>query len=180
MLARLYRTNLNFAEQLLQKTEAALRDQARFYYEECKATARTPEQQAEWRISMSDLSLAQGKPEEAATLYNEVLTDASLRVATYHHGDGLALAGVAAELKFHTLIEKSGVSVYQRFEDQAGALLASGQNQHDAAALQQIIDSYPNSAASVRAEGELVGILRDKQDWLEEVKVLRRMYSRGG
>src|SRR5262249_2406758 len=43
ILTRLYRTNLAFAEQLLDKEEIPLRDMARFYYQQGSAVAREPE-----------------------------------------------------------------------------------------------------------------------------------------
>jgi outer membrane protein assembly factor BamB len=178
LLGRLYRTALNFAEQLANKADTAVRDRARFYFEQCKATARTPEQQAEWRLTMSDFSLAQNKPEEAATLYNEVLTDSSLRGSAYHRKDATARAGVAAELKFRLLIQQSGAGVYARFEDQAKSLLANAESQHDPALLQQTVDSYPNSAAAIAAATELASTYRDKQDWGAAIKVLRWLYPR--
>ena len=175
ILGRLYRTNLNFAEQLLAKTEPELRDRARFYYEQCKATARTPEQQAEWRLSMSDLSLAQDKPEEAAVLYNQVLTDAALRAAPFRRGDAIFRAGVTAEQKFRALIEKNNM-VYRQFEDQAAAMFAKAESQHDLATLQQVVDSYPNSNAAVTAATQLVNAYREKQDWTSDLHVLRWLY----
>ncbi len=65
-----------------------MRDQARFYYEQCKATARTPEQQAEWRLCMSDLSLAQietrGSGQRFTTKFSRI---AAMRIAPFHRGD---------------------------------------------------------------------------------------------
>jgi outer membrane protein assembly factor BamB len=178
LIARLYRTNLSFAEQLADKTDDSLLSRARFYYEQCKLTARTADQQAEWRLSMADFALAEHKPEEAATLYNAVLTDSALRGATYRHKETVARAGVTAELKFRALIQQGGPGVYARFEDQAKALLASAQAQHDPAILQQTVDSYPNSTAAIAAAGQLAVIYRDKQDWAGEIKALRWLYPR--
>ena len=175
ILGRLYRTNLNFAEQLLARTDPAQRDRARFYFEQCKATARSPEQQAEWRLSMSDLSLAQQKPEEAAVLYNQVLTDAALRTAPFRRGDAIFRAGVTAEQKFRVLLDKDP-DVYRRFEDQAAALLARAESQQDLATLQQVVESYPNSNAAVTAATQLVNAYRDKQDWNSDLHVLRWLY----
>ena len=175
ILGRLYRTNLNFAEQLVGKTDHDLRDRARFYFEQCKATARTPEQQAEWRLSMSDLSLAQDKPEEAAVLYNQVLTDAALRTAAFRRGDAIFRAGVTAEQKFHALLDKNP-DVYRRFEDQAAAMFAKAENQQDLGMLQQVVESYPNSNAAVTAATQLVNAYRDKQDWSSDLRVLRWLY----
>ncbi len=175
ILGRLYHTNLNFAEQLVGKTDPDLRDRARFYFEQCKATARTPEQQAEWRLSMSDLSLAQNKPEEAAVLYNQVLTDAALRAAAFRRGDAIFRAGVTAEQKFHALLDKNP-DIYRRFEDQAAAILAKAESQQDLAALQQVVESYPNSNAAVAAATQLVNAYRDRLDWSSDLHVLRWLY----
>ncbi|MGN6369112.1 MAG: outer membrane protein assembly factor BamB family protein [Phycisphaerae bacterium] len=175
ILGRLYRTSLNFAEQLLGKSESDLRDRARFYFEQCKATARSPEQQAEWRLSMSDLSLAQDKPEEAALLYSQVLTDAAMRAAPFHRGDAVSRAGVTAEQKFRALLDKTP-AVYRRFEDQAAALLAKAQSQQDLGMMQQVVDSYPNSNAAVTAATQLVNTYRDRQDWASDLRVLRWLY----
>jgi hypothetical protein len=95
-LARLYRTNLNFAEQLLGKAETDLRDRSRFYFEQCRSAARDPEQQAEWRLRLAELALKQKRPDESATLYNEVLVDPALRTANYREADILASAGATA------------------------------------------------------------------------------------
>ncbi|HUO08749.1 MAG TPA: PQQ-binding-like beta-propeller repeat protein [Phycisphaerae bacterium] len=178
ILVRLYRTNLNFAEQLLAKEDAGLRDRSRFYYEQCKATARTPEQQAEWRLSMSDLSLAQKKPEEAAMLYNQVLTDAALRQAPFRRGDTIARAGVTAELRFHGLIEKNGEDLYRPYEEQAAAFLAKGKSQQDLGALMNVVEAYPNSHAALEAATSLASAFREKQDWASALRVLQWLYPR--
>lgn len=178
LLSRLYHTNLNFAEQLLGKADEALRDRARFYYEQCKLAARDVEQQAEWRLCMAQLSLAQKKPDEAAALYSEVLADTALRTAPYRRGDMLALAGVTAEMNFHTLVEKYSPAVYKRYEDQAVALLARSRASKDAAGLEQVVAAYPNSSAALDAATELAAAYRDRGDLVDQIKTLRWLYTR--
>jgi hypothetical protein len=165
MLRRLYRTNLNFAEQLLTKEDTAQRDQARFYYEQCRASARDPEQQSEWRIRFAELSLKQKKPDEAAGFYSEILADPALRVASYRENDVLASAGSTAEQRLRKLISDNGPALYERFEDQATALLQKARAQRDNAAFQQVVDAYPNSKASVAAATDLAAAYVDKRDW---------------
>jgi hypothetical protein len=176
MLQRLYRTNLNFAQQLLGKTDKALRSRSRFYFEQCKATARGAEQQTEWRLAMSDLSLLEKKWAEAASLFNDVLTDAALRGAAYHKGDALARGGVVAEMRFRSLVEKNGAVVYKPYEERAAAQLASAGS--DAAALQQVVDAYPNSAAAVTAASRTAAACREKGDFEGERRALVWLYPR--
>lgn len=176
MLGRLYRTNLNFAQQLLGKPEEALRSRSRFYYEQCKATARGAEQQAEWRLAMSDLSLQEKKWAEAAALFNDVLTEPALRAAPYHKGDALARGGVVAEMRFRSLIEKNGAAVYKPYEDRAASQLAAAGS--DAAALQQVVDTYPNSAAAVTAASRTAAACRDKGDFEGQRRALSWLYPR--
>ncbi len=172
ILTRLYQTNLNFSEQLLPKSDSALRDQARFYYEQCRSSARTPEQQAQWRLRLAELSLKQKKLDEAATLYSEVLADPALRAAGYHESDVVASAGASAEQKLHKLIIDNGLAVYSRFEDQAAALLKTAQAQRDLPGLQQVMEGYPNSAASIAAATDLAAAYRDKKEWENARKIL--------
>jgi outer membrane protein assembly factor BamB len=176
ILGRLYRTNLNFAQQLLGKPDEALRQRSRFYYDQCKITARGAEEQTEWRLAMSDLSLLENKPAEAAALFNDVLTDPSLRAASFHKGDAISRGGVVAEMRFRTLIEKNGAAVYKPYEDQAAQQLAAAGA--DPAALQRIVDNYPNSAAAVSAATRTAAACRDKSDFEGERKALIWLYPR--
>jgi outer membrane protein assembly factor BamB len=176
MLDRLYRTNLNFAEQLLGKAEADLTARSRFYFEQCKATARGAEQQAEWRLDLSDLSLKENKPEEAATLFNDVLTDSALREASFHQGDTMARAGVMAETRFRSLIDKNGDGVYKPFEQQAAAQLAQAGT--DGTALQRVVDQYPNSAAAATAAQRTAAAMAAKGDFEGQRKALSWLYPR--
>jgi outer membrane protein assembly factor BamB len=167
ILGRLYRTNLDFAEQLLDKKETEQRDLSRFYFQQCQAAARTPEQQAEWRLRLSDLSVQQHKPDEAVTLFSEILTDPALRVAGFRdpEGAGIQSAGATAERRIGRVVVDHGPVVYQRFEDQAAALTQRAVAAKDAAGLQQIVDSYPNAGAAITAATALAGLYQDKQDW---------------
>ena len=177
LLGRLYRTNLNFAEQLAEKTESEVRDRARFYFEQCKATCY--DAGTAGGVAVGDVGFRRAQitsRSEAATLFNEVLTDSALRSSTYHHKDSTSRAGVTAELKFRALMQQVGPAVYARFEDQAKALLASARSQRDPAIYQQTVDSYPNSAAAVAAATDLASMYREKQDWAAAVKVLRWLY----
>jgi hypothetical protein len=174
ILGRLYRTNLNFAQQLLGNANIEVRDRARFYFEQCKVSARDAEQQAEWRLSMSELSLAQKKPDEAAMLYSQVLTDPNLRNARFRREDTLARAGVTAEDRMRTLIEKDphGTAIYKRYEDQAAALLNNARAAKDQSLLAQVIDGYPNSAAAIAAASDLATAARESHDPAAQLKAL--------
>jgi outer membrane protein assembly factor BamB len=178
VLTRLYRTNLNFAEQLLSRNDSELRDRSRFYFEQCRAAAREPEQQAEWRLRLAELSLKQKRPEEAATFYNEVLVDPALRSANYREGDVLASAGATAEQRMRKLIADAGktpgggAEFYRRFEDQAAALLEKARAGRDLAGLQQVMEGYPNAKAAVTAATELATAYAQKQEWQSARKVL--------
>lgn len=172
-LARLYRTNLNFGEQLLGKEEPELRDRSRFYYEQCRSAAREPEQQAEWRLRLAELALKQKRPEEAATLYNEVLVDPALRVANYRETEVLASAGATAEQRMRKLMgDTGGAALYRRFEDQAEALLAKARAGRDLPGLQQVMEGFPNSKASVAAATDLATAYAEKKEWQNARKVL--------
>ncbi|MEI8196918.1 MAG: hypothetical protein WCI73_13540, partial [Phycisphaerae bacterium] len=89
LLTRLYRVNLTFAMILLDRQETDLRDEARFYFKQCQLTARTPEANAEWRLLLAPLTLAQQQYAQAASLYLEILTDSALRDATFWRGEGI-------------------------------------------------------------------------------------------
>jgi outer membrane protein assembly factor BamB len=177
-LGRLYRTNLAFALQLFSKDDSALWGQTRFYFEQSKAASRAPEQQAEWRMRLADLSRNEKKPEEAVALYTEVLTDPSLRQAGYRERDNNQSAGSSAEQKIREVIKANGAEVFKRFEDQAAALTQRGSAGKDAAALQQVIDGYPNSAAAIRAATALAALHQEKQDWENARRTLFWLYPR--
>jgi outer membrane protein assembly factor BamB len=179
ILSRLYRINLDFAQQLLNDPEIKARDLSRFYYDQCKLSARGPEQQAEWRLCMSELSLVQDKPDEAATLYSDVLTDPSLRQASFHRVDDLARAGVVAEDKFRALIAgPGGPAVYKRFEDQAQSMLNQARANRDSKLLKQVVDGYPNSASAVAAATDLASAAREAHDIPGQLKALYWMLPR--
>jgi outer membrane protein assembly factor BamB len=164
-LGRLYRTNLSFGLQLFGKSDSALWAQTRFFLEQCRATARQPEQQAEWRMRLANLSLEEKKPEEAIALYTEVLTDPALRASLYRDEKDNQSAGSTAEQRIKSVIAGRGVEVYKRSEDQAAALANRGTAAKDAAVLQQVVDGYPNSAAALSAAMTLADLYQQKQDW---------------
>lgn len=110
LLTRLYRMNLTFAQQLLERKETEQRDEARFYFQQCQLTARTPETNAEWRLLLAPLTLTQQHFAEAATLYNDVLTDSGLRNATFRRRESITRAGLAAESRFRELIAAQGTA----------------------------------------------------------------------
>ncbi|MEI8195542.1 MAG: PQQ-binding-like beta-propeller repeat protein, partial [Phycisphaerae bacterium] len=110
LLVRLYRINLIFAQQLLERKETEQRDEARFYFKQCQLTARTPDTNAEWRLLLAPLALTQQHFDEAANLYNEVLTDSTLRNAIFRRGESVARAGLAAEGRFRELIATQGMA----------------------------------------------------------------------
>ena len=194
---RIYRTNLTFAEQLLGKSDTAQRDRARFYFEQCKLTAYSPESQAEWRLSMSDLAMAQKKWDEAASLYSALLADSGMRSAPYQKGDALARAGVTAELRLRALIEQAGraaggttpetieaagrAAVYKPFESLAAGALAKARTEPNGsrpAAFTSVIESYPNSLAAITAATEVAALQRDSGNWADAIRTLRWLYVR--
>jgi outer membrane protein assembly factor BamB len=178
-VTRLYRTNLNFGEQLLAKSDAELRTRSRFYYECCKATARDPETQAEWRLCLAVLAVGQNKFDEAAALYNEVLADPALRGSAFHRNEALTRAGVTAEVGMRTLIEQHGRDeIYKPYEAQAVAALAKARAAGDAAALQNVLDAYPNAMVTMTAAAELAAMYAQKQDLQDQIRTLRWLYQR--
>jgi outer membrane protein assembly factor BamB len=172
VLRRLYKTNLTFAEQLLAKGDTELRDLARFYFEQCRNSARDPEQQAEWRLRLAELSQRQKKADEAAELYSAVLADPALRGASYREADVLAGAGTTAEQRLRKLIAEHGPQVYRRFEEAAAALLEKARAGRDLAGLQQVVEGYPNAAAAVAAATDLAAAYQDRKDWENARKIL--------
>ncbi len=171
-LGRLYRTNLAFAEQLFSRQDSKLWPMTRFYFEQCRATARQPEQQVEWRMRLADLARAESKPEEAVALYTQVLTDPALRVVAYNDRDLNQNAGSTAEQRIRDVIKSGGIEVFKLPEEQAAALAQRGVAGKDTAMLQQVIDGYPNSTAAIGAATTLVKIYQEKQAWESARRVL--------
>ncbi|MCL2647670.1 MAG: PQQ-like beta-propeller repeat protein [Phycisphaerales bacterium] len=175
---RLYQTNLNFARQLLGNADINIRDHARFYFGQCRLTARDAAQQAEWRLCMSELSLAQNNAVEAAELYHQVLADPAMRNAKITRGESTARAAVTAEQLFLTLINKpNGPEIYKRYEGQAQALLNKARDAKDAGALSVIVESFPNSKAAVAAATDLANAARDARNFAGQLQHLHWLYS---
>ena len=172
IIRRIYQTNFTFAEQLLPKPDDTQRDLARFYYDNCRATAREPAQQAQWRLRLAELSQKQKNMDEAAKLYNEVLTDPTLRSAHYEQSDTGQSAGGTAELKM-AAIKRDTPQAYKRFEDQAAALTDRAVKARDTAGLQQVVDGYPNADAARTAADTLATLYLQKQDWDNALRALR-------
>jgi outer membrane protein assembly factor BamB len=199
---RLYRTSLTFAEQLLDKKDTTQRALARFYYEQCKLTAYNAETQAEWRLSMSNLALAEEKWAEAVELFNAVLNDSAMRAAPYHKGDTLARAGVCAEQQIKSLVDKLGrkqlagtpgandaaqidaagrEAVYKPYEALAAGQLRKARSENAAsraASLAMVVDCYPNALAAVSAATDLAAVYKANNQLLEAIKTLRWSYPR--
>jgi outer membrane protein assembly factor BamB/tetratricopeptide (TPR) repeat protein len=203
---RIYRTAFGFAEQLLVRSDVAQRARARFYYEQCKQVAYSPDTQAEWRLSMSLLSVIEQKWPEAAQLYNAVLNDPTMRGAQYRRENSVARAGTTAEQKMKELIDRLGKQQvgansnepdYEAAVDAAGreavykpievlaetALQKARSEQGDTkfAALAAVMDSYPNSRAAIASAGELAKTSTAAGKPLEAISSLQWLvvHSRG-
>lgn len=198
LVTRLYRTNLNFAEQLLDRG-GDTRDRARFYFEQCQATARNPQANAEWRLGLTALSLQQKNLDEAAALYNAVLNDRAMRNAPYEKGENMTRAGITAEAAFKALIAQAGreaaaipeprtpaelaavdkagrQKIYAPYETRAAEALARAAD--DTAALQQVVDAFPNSLTAINAGRQLAAAHAAAKAWEDQARALRWVYTR--
>lgn len=176
VLARIYASCLLMAEQSARATPSRL-DQARFYYEQCKAAARGPAANAQWRIRLAQLSLDQKRFEEAAALYSQILADPALRAASYQSQNQSTRAGVVAEATLRTLIESQGRQVYLRFEEQAAVALRQARQVSGATSLQNILDAFPNSQSALQAAGDLAEYHRQHNDAKSRLSTLHWLYA---
>ncbi|MCH7812596.1 MAG: PQQ-binding-like beta-propeller repeat protein [Planctomycetes bacterium] len=93
-----------------------------------------------------------GRFDRAVELFQQIIADRTLReTAADVDGQEAAPAGRQAELAIARLIAAHGRTVYERFDRQAAALLATAAGGADFAALERLVATYPNAQAAADA-----------------------------
>ena len=105
-----------------------------------------------YRFRFAELFEQQGDPARAVVLYQQILRDRLLReLGIDDAGTATEPAGAAARYRIGALIEQHGRAIYAPHEVDANAWLDRGIQSGDGAALERVVESFPNSEAAARA-----------------------------
>jgi outer membrane protein assembly factor BamB/TolA-binding protein len=162
-----------------------------------------PAAHVRYRLRFAGMYERLNRPETAVRLYQQILSDASLRelpVASVrptgreraeqlplpaaaaadalHGGEHAAPAGTVADARIGELIDRFGRTAYAVFDAEAAARLNSLKLAGDAAGLEQLATAYPRATsapAALQARGQ---ILRERNDPLGAARVLASILGR--
>ncbi|MCG3131436.1 MAG: Outer membrane protein assembly factor BamB [Phycisphaerae bacterium] len=111
-----------------------------------------PASGVQYRLKFAELYETQGDAARAINLYQQVLADRSLReVALAHSGPLPPRAGRVAMTAINRILTARGREVYAPFEEQARRTLQTARAASDLAAIDAVIDTYPNARAAAEA-----------------------------
>lgn len=134
-----------------------------------------------YRVRLATLHLRADNPAAAVELYQQMITDRSLRsAATVSASAGRETAGAMSRREIDRLIELHGRKVYARFDALAREWLDAGIRGDDLALLERVVGTYPNAQAAPPALIESVRILRKADRPFEAVRRLSVAYRRYG
>ncbi len=150
---RLFADALKFAEVLAQrsKLEPAVLDRLHTY---ASNAARDTESGLRYRFLFAELFDRYRQPDRALRLYQQILTDRSLReaaTAASPRTPGPARAGTTAQARIEKLLEQNGREIYSRYESEAAKWLSSGRSAGDESILRQVVETFPNSESAPKA-----------------------------
>ncbi|MCP4246808.1 MAG: PQQ-binding-like beta-propeller repeat protein [bacterium] len=106
-----------------------------------------------YRIHWAAYCEKTGRFDQAVDLFQQIIADRTLRETVIDDVAGAepVPAGHQAELAIARLIAAHGRTVYERFDRQAAALLATAASAADFAALDRLVATYPNAQAAADA-----------------------------
>ena len=165
---RLFDDCLEFARALVDKPpvapgdEEAARESAIQLYRFASQCPPDAAAHLTYRWRMAALHIRRNEPAEAARLYQQILTDRSLREEIDHTADGEAIpAGRLAERKIGELIEQFGRAIFSDADQAARRLLRLARRSADPAAYDSVVQTFPNAEVAPQA-------------WIEKGELLRR------
>ncbi|HEX4795155.1 MAG TPA: PQQ-binding-like beta-propeller repeat protein [Humisphaera sp.] len=176
---RVFTDALAFAQK--QSTEAAGDGRARAakLYDRAAAAAYTPMQQVQYRIARGKFAITTGHVNDAALLYQQILSDAAMRtVPMVDSNTGApAQAAALAESALAALI-KAAPSVYGPIQAQADAALksAQGPGADSAGRLLEVARTYPNSTVASQAMLAAADAYEAAGNPRQAIGVLRQMW----
>lgn len=156
---RIFENCLSFANSLEQGTRPDFELVDRMYERASQCPEDTPDHLT-YRLQWAEMLERAERWAEAVALYQQIVSDRTLREARIRWGEEQAnAAGQLAERRIGRLIDERGTAVYARFEKQAAALVAAGRAAGDLELLARAVEAYPNAraaAVALRARGELL------------------------
>ena len=112
----------------------------------------SPAANVTYRFRFAKLFEQQGNPARAVELYQQILRDRLLReLGVDDVRSANERAGAAARYRIDALIEQHGRGIYAPHEADAGTWVERGIQSGDGAALERVVESFPNSRAAARA-----------------------------
>ena len=134
-----------------------------------------------YRVRLAALQVEAGRPEAAVELYQQIIGDRSLRGAPAPpEGAAGETAGTLSRRQIDRLIEQHGRPIYARCEARAIEWLEAGTRANDLAALERVVEGYPNAEAAPRALIESSRLLRQAGKPLDAVRRLTTAYRQYG
>lgn len=155
-----------------QQSDALAR--ARAFYQRAAAVAATPVQHVEYRRRLASILTAQGSLEDAAAVWQEVLSTPAYReVAVQEESGGYAMvAGRIARREIGEIVRRSP-GAYARFEREAADKLAAAMGPAELIALAQ---QYPNSRSAPEALFRAAERLEVDRELRSAERVLRELF----
>ncbi|HEY1628596.1 MAG TPA: PQQ-binding-like beta-propeller repeat protein, partial [Tepidisphaeraceae bacterium] len=120
----IFTTAMDFAQKLAKQHNEATTDLTASLFDRAAAAATTPRQNVEYRMSRAQYAKDRNQPRDQVQLYQQILSDASLRSVPVADSDGNSVAAsLLAKREIDEAIHNSGPQIYAAFEHAADQML---------------------------------------------------------
>lgn len=176
---RVFTDALTFAQKLSAEENADSRARAIKLFDRAAAAASSPTQQVHYRLARAKFAQSAKQPQEAAALYQQVLSDPAMRPIPMVDAitGAPAQAAAVAEAAIDALI-KADPSVYESIQRAATQAMKQAQEAGPDAApkLLAVARTYPNSAIAAKAMLAAADAYEAAGNARLAVQVLRQMW----
>lgn len=113
--------------------------------------ADSPADEVTYHLSFGKHLESRGRAADAIEHYQHVLGEAEYRHQLYRHASMSRQAGVEAEERLKSLVNKFGAELYERYDQAADRRLRELAGQNDPGPLEQLAAMYPTSKSAINA-----------------------------
>ncbi|HMB94810.1 MAG TPA: hypothetical protein VKK61_02095, partial [Tepidisphaeraceae bacterium] len=172
-------TAKDFANKLAKDHRDQLADLTSGLFDRAAAAATTASQNVEYRVDRADFAKQRNHPQDEVQLYQQILSDSTLRSVSVPDADGNSLsASLLAKRAIDDAIRRGGIDIYAPFERAANQMLDEATKAISPDQLQSIAQVYPNSTAAPKALLAAADMYEKLNNPRRSTQVLRQLYIR--
>lgn len=160
-------------------------------FDRLAAVTQTAKQEVTYRLSLASFYESTEQPGDAVEQYQTILKEPAYRRPLYRHDGGSRQAGLEAQRRLRTLLERHGRELYERQEAYAQWRLKQLEQQADPEPLIELAEAYPlatvagealrlaaDRAAERGRTSQAIALLRQAVRQSESEESLGRLYGK--